>query len=76
MDHARYQILSFFGQCLVQTIIHTDNTTLTTNCGHNALVVVSDTYDLDKFTRVDMKSKTFCNVGGCMFGATSSEQHR
>ena len=68
MDHARYQIDSFFGQSLVQTVIHMDNTTLTTNCGHYTPVVVSDMYDLNKFPRVDIKCKNSLQCGGLQAG--------
>ena len=74
MDHARYQIDSFFGQSL----IHTDNTTLTTSCGHQAPVVVSDVYDLNKFPRVDLKSKHILQCGGLQashVGEKLKQQH-
>ena len=64
MDHARYQMDSFFGQSIVQTVIHMDNTTLTTNCGHNTPVDVSDVYDLKKFPRVDLKHIHLLQCGG------------
>ena len=60
-------IHSFLEQSFVQTVIHADNTTLTTNCGCTTPVVVSDMY---VFTRVDLKSTHLLQCGGrleCMY---------
>ena len=57
---------------------HTDNTTLTTSCGHQAPVVVSDVYDLNKFPRVDLKSKHILQCGGLQashVGEKLKQQH-
>jgi hypothetical protein len=59
---------SFFGQSLVQTVIHTENTTLTTNCGHNTPVVISDVYDLNKVPGVDLKCENLLQCGGLQAG--------